>query len=103
MAIKKNIIEQLRKYKTVLIKHGIEIEQFYLFGSYAINNQKKDSDIDVAIISKSFTGNRFYDSLTVAKLRKAINLQIEPITFRPEDFNDNDPLANQIILYGKKI
>lgn len=102
MALNKDIIKQLQQYKSALIRKGIQVEAFYLFGSYARGNQLPDSDIDVAVISSSFTGNRFYDSLNVAKIKQPINQQIEPIAFRPEDFNDNDPLVDQITHFGIK-
>ena len=103
MAINKALIQQLQDYKSALIDNGIQTESFYLFGSWAKEKQTKESDIDVAIVSKNFSGNRFYDSIKAAKIRQSINLQIEPITFRPEDFNDNDPLVDQIKNYGIKI
>lgn len=103
MAINKNIINQLTKYKSALIQSGIPINAFYLFGSYAKGKQTNSSDIDVAVISDYFSGNRFYDSLNIAKIKQGINPHIEPITFRPEDFNDNDPLVDQIINFGIKL
>ena len=45
----KKIIEN---YAQVLRDNGFLFSNIYLFGSYASGKAKKDSDIDVAVISK---------------------------------------------------
>lgn len=48
---RENIINIVKNYKAIVQKDfPIEIKQFYLFGSYAKGTQRKDSDIDVALI-----------------------------------------------------
>ena len=32
-----------------------------------------------------------------------IDVRMEPVGFRPEDFNEDDPLAYQIIKYGIEV
>ena len=102
----KNVIKLdnlIKKYIESLEEHNIHISKVYLFGSYAKGSSKEFSDIDIAIISKSFTGFRFEDKMTILPLRRAIDSRIEPVPFRPEDFNQSDPLAAEIISTGKRI
>ena len=48
---RENIINIVKNYKAIVQKDfPIEIKQFYLLGSYAKGTQRKDSDIDVALI-----------------------------------------------------
>ncbi|MDR4507386.1 MAG: hypothetical protein MRJ65_03955 [Candidatus Brocadiaceae bacterium] len=63
----------------------------------------EDSDIDVALISDAFTGNRFDDRRKVVPFRRKIDSRIEPIPFRPEDFNRGGLLVEEIKNTGKKI
>ena len=103
MAPNANIIKEIRDYRKILEASGLNIVDFYLYGSYATNTATKDSDIDVAIISDAFTGNRFVDSMKIIRLKNKIDLRIEPTTFCPQDFIDEDPLVDQIKKYGIKI
>lgn len=103
MAVRKNILNLLKKYKTVIGSAGINVKEIYLFGSYAVGKSTSNSDIDIAVISDDFSGNRFKDGLSIARLREAIDLNIEPVTFRPQDFVDEDPLVAQIKRYGVRV
>lgn len=68
----------------------------FLFGSYAKGVAKPWNDIDIAIVSDSFSGDRFEDRRRIVPLRREIDSRIEPIPFRPEDFNDRSTLAEEI-------
>lgn len=100
---KKNLI--LKKVKRYLneLKKLIHIEKVYLYGSYAKGNYHKDSDIDIVIISNDFSGIRFYDYKRIVPFRRKIDVRIEPMPFRPEDFTDSDPLTIEIMRTGKEI
>ena len=104
MANKKNLIlKKVRRYLDELKKHGVYIEKVYLYGSYAKGNYHKDSDIDIVIISNDFSGIRFYDYKRIVPFRRKIDVRIEPMPFRPEDFTDSDQLAIEIMRTGKEI
>ena len=103
MAVNKNIVKEIKDYRRILEASGLHIVDLYLYGSHATNTATEDSDIDVAIISDTFTGNRFADSMRIVWLSNKIDLRIEPTTFCPQDFIDEDPLVDQIKKYGLKI
>lgn len=56
-----NIIVKVRKLLDVLTAQGLQILAAYLYGSYAIGNPHRDSDIDVAIISPDISDARIDD------------------------------------------
>ena len=91
-----SIIEIIRRYIEELEKNQIHIAEAIIFGSYARGKAKPESDIDIALISNDFTGDRFEDRRRIVPLRRIIDSRIEPIPFRPEDFNNGGPLAEEI-------
>ena len=101
MAKEKNsIIEIVKKYLQKVRSSGIRIEKAYLYGSYAENKHRKDSDIDIAIVSPDFTGDRFEDALRLKSLRWDIDLRIEPMPIVPEDFTKDNPITYEILTKG---
>jgi len=96
-------VEKIKRYLSELSRHGIHIEKAYLYGSYARGNYHKDSDIDIVIISKDFQGMRFSDWKRIAPFTEDIDVRIEPMPYRPEDFTDSDPLAVEVMATGEEI
>lgn len=104
MDSEKNLaINKVKRYIRELKKHNIRIEKVYLYGSFAKNNFHRDSDIDIVIVSKDFHGIRFYDREKIVPLRRKIDVRIEPIPYRPESFNEADPLAVEVMATGEEI
>lgn len=98
-----SVIEIAKRYIEVLEKNGIKIREAILFGSFVKGTAKEWSDIDVALVSPDFTGNRFEDRRRIVPLRRKIDSRIEPIPFRPEDFYDGGMLAEEIKRTGLRI
>lgn len=104
MASRKNlIVKKIKKYVDELKKHNIRIEKVYLYGSFAKNKYHKNSDIDIVVISNDFQGIRFLDREKIVPLRRKIDVRIEPMPYRPEDFHEADPLAVEVMATGKEI
>jgi len=97
------VIEDIRRYIRVLQKNGIPVEKAILFGSWARGEPSEESDIDVAVVSRAFSGDRFMDRRTVVPLRRKINARIEPIPFNPQLFKEGGILVDEIIRYGVRI
>lgn len=98
--IKNSIMKLVKAYIDKLNENNLYIEKAVLFGSYVKGNYKEFSDIDIALISKEFTGIRFLDREKIVPLRRKIDNRIEPMPFRPEDFTKDNPFANEIITNG---
>ena len=97
----KRIIGIAKEYVKVLQKDYFVYNAF-LFGSYAKKESHRDSDIDIAVVIKS-KKNTYELNLELMKLRRDIDLRIEPHAFLKIDFNENDPLAHEILKYGIRL
>lgn len=73
-----------------------------LFGSYAKGTNNEDSDIDIALVLKNVP-DIIDAQIELMKLRRDIDLRIEPHPFREEDFEIDDPIVYEIINNGVKI
>jgi predicted nucleotidyltransferase len=93
----------IKSYVEQLERIGIHVQQAILFGSYANGTYDEWSDIDLAIVSKDFAGDRFEDRNRIRKITLQINSDISPMPFRPEDFNDSDYFVKEIMETGIKI
>jgi len=96
-------VEAVRRYIQELQRNNIPIQGAVIFGSYAKGDPKEESDIDIALVSTAFTGDRFEDRRKIVPLRRKIDNRIEPIPFRPEDFEEGGNLVDEIKKTGKAI
>lgn len=70
----------------------------YLFGSYAKNVAKEESDVDI-LISTELTGLRFYG--LVDKLKSVLCKNVDLLT--TDQLQDNKPLIDEILQDGVKV
>jgi len=90
-----------KKFVKSLLKIGIKVQRAYLFGSHAKGKPKKDSDIDVCVVSNSFKKDYLTEMVRLRKVSLKIDSRIEPVPFLPEDLNDKySTLASEIRKYG---
>ncbi|HSL85620.1 MAG TPA: nucleotidyltransferase domain-containing protein [Bacteroidales bacterium] len=71
-------MNKVKQYR-LLLKDHFNIEAIYLYGSYARDTFNENSDIDVAIVVNSITGDFFSVNPMLWKLRREIDDRIEPI------------------------
>ena len=90
------ITDVVKKYIDELEKNRIHILEAVIFGSHAGGKARDESDIDVALVSEAFTGDRFEDRRKIVPLRRKIDSRIEPIPFKPEDFSNGGALVEEI-------
>ena len=105
---KKKIKEIVEYLKILLQKRGLEINKIILFGSYAKGNYKKDSDIDIVIISKSFRRKGIFERAEMLgnlewELIDKYLFPFDIITMSPEDFNRGVSLVSQYARDGEVI
>jgi len=77
-----------RKLKELLLSENIPVENVYLFGSCVHESTHPWSDIDVAIVHRPFLPTHFEERTKIRRSRRSIDLRIEPISFRLEDFEN---------------
>jgi len=82
-------LEQARSFAESIRSQHVSLRKVILFGSYARNEQRQFSDIDVALVADEFTGFGFQDvGLISAAISQKQFVAIEPHTFSPEQFAD---------------
>ena len=96
-------IDQIIKKLIDFISTELKIKGVYLFGSYANGNPKEYSDIDLAIVSDDFEGDRFNDKKRLNKFIIKTSLDIEVHPFKTEDFTADNPFAMEIMRTGTRI
>lgn len=94
---------KIRKYIIALQKNDIPINQAILFGSYAKGNHSEWSDIDIALVSEIFEGNRIKDRGKIRRITLSVSSDIEVLPYRPQDFTIDDPFVKEIIETGIRI
>ena len=102
-ASKDEVIRDIKKYIAELNKSGIYVHKAVLFGSWARGKATEESDVDVALVSDTFTGDRIQDRRKIVPFRRKINTRIEPMPFTQDDFNTKGILAEEIAKYGQEI
>jgi len=96
---KGDAIQIADKYIT-LISQIYSVRKAILFGSFANGTNHDDSDIAVILDSSD---DIIDTQIEMMKLRRNVDLRIEPHPFRRQDFNDSNPVANEIMKYGIEI
>lgn len=76
----RNVKEIIQRYKKTLQVLGIHVERIILYGSYAKGRQRKDSDIDLVVISDDFRGMNLRERLEILGIAAA--RIVEPVEAR---------------------
>lgn len=99
--VNQGIIETVKNY-LLLIPHDFGVKKVYLFGSFAKGNEREESDIDVAIVLDNMPD--FFDTQKkLLRLRRKVDLRIEPHPISEKDFNNMNPFAFEIQQSGIEI
>ncbi|HOW30376.1 MAG TPA: nucleotidyltransferase domain-containing protein [Bacteroidales bacterium] len=84
------------------ISNKYSVLQAFLFGSFAKGTFHEDSDIDIAVVIGS-AADIIDTQIDMMKLRRKVDLRIEPHPFVSRDFNIDNPVVNEILKYGIRI
>lgn len=99
-----NVGPIVARYLRVLQEQvGLRIERAYIYGSHVRGNATDESDIDVAIISGDFGTDWLANALLLRRARWEVDLRLEPMAFRPEQFCQDNPLAWEIMSSGTEV
>ncbi len=100
---KVEVIEKVQRLLEVLRAEGLNTTAAYIYGSQAVGTSHRDSDIDVAIVSPDLSGDRLEDWCRLNRLATQIDVRMEVIGFRPEQFRDEHPLAWEVQTKGVRL
>ncbi len=93
-----NLVSRLR---IALQANEVPVEEIIIFGSYAKNSSRPDSDLDLCIVSNSFGKDSLKEMMELTKIASKIDPMIEVHPYTPYDLaNRFDPLAKEIREYG---
>lgn len=101
--IPNNILTKIKLFISLLENNNIHIKKAILFGSYAKGTFNEWSDIDIALVSDNFQGNRFLDKETLRKFKTQIDYSISPLPFWTEDFDGSNLFVKEIMESGISI
>lgn len=96
--VEKETVEIVKRYLRAIPKR-YKVKKAFLFGSFAKNQQHRDSDIDVAIVLRSSKLTDKAD-LDLMIARRGVDMRIEPHPILAKDFNKNSPLVQEVVKYG---
>ena len=102
-AVTDEAIGVARNFRDMVSAAGVHLEKAILFGSYAKGTAGKWSDIDIALVSKDFTGVAFFDRKKINPIVIKSDTRLEPHPFRPEDFTEDNPFVKEILKQGIEI
>jgi len=98
--IPNQIRDIIDKYIRALEKEHIHVQRAVLFGSHAYGKADEWSDIDIALVSDAFEGDRFDDRSKIRRITLSVSSDLSPLPFRPEDFVSENPFVKEILDKG---
>ena len=97
MAIDKKTAIRSGKQLATLVREKIDSDALVLlFGSCAKNKTHDRSDIDIAIVSKTFGSNVVEDLASISLLSYSVHPDIEAHAFSISDWEYTTPFINEI-------
>jgi|ERR1035441_642638 predicted nucleotidyltransferase len=100
----KGIDTTIKNYLHTIVSQNIGLTKAYLFGSYARNNQREESDIDIALIVNDLDdSNKFDLQVQLLLLASKFDNRIEPHVISNIDFLAENPFAYEIMKTGIEI
>jgi predicted nucleotidyltransferase len=91
------------KLRELLRKDNIRTDLIILYGSYAKKTSKKNSDIDIAVVSRDFGRDRFSEGSRLNYLASFIDPRLEIVPIGLNEYLSNksiSPILNEIIKNG---
>lgn len=99
--VNKAIINTALEYVS-RIPAELEIKKAFLFGSFAKGMENENSDIDIAIVVGNMT-NFFSTQMQLMKVRRNLDLRIEPHPISVSDFTIKNPFVSEILKSGVEL
>ena len=102
--MEKDIRKIVKKYIHTVLHHQPDLLSAYIFGSYARNNQRTESDIDIALVIDNMADiDRFDTQVKLMLLASNIDNRIEPHPISKEELKSNNPFVLEILKTGIKL
>jgi predicted nucleotidyltransferase len=93
----KNINRIIKNYINSVLEQEPGLISAFLFGSYAQNKQRLESDIDIALVFDNLSDSeRFNTQVKLMMLASKIDTRIEPHPISKQDLLSNNPFVLEI-------
>jgi predicted nucleotidyltransferase len=93
----KNINRIIKNYINSVLEQEPGLISAFLFGSYAQNKQRLESDIDIALVFDNLSDSeRFNTQVKLMMLASEIDTRIEPHPISKQDLLSNNPFVLEI-------
>jgi len=100
----KRINNSIREYVSVIANKTPGFVTAYLFGSYAKNNQKVKSDIDIALVIDNLNDSDKFDlQVQFMLIASKFDTRIEPHPLSRQDLTSDNPFVYEIMKTGIEI
>ena len=100
---RKQFLQAIKEYKQAVQKR-FPLDGFFIFGSFATGQQKKDSDVDVLVVSSSFkplSGMERLTELSLLRSGAARKVPMDIIGVTPKELaflkKEQNPFWKQIL------
>lgn len=102
---KRQAIKIIKKFIKEVKKQGISVDRVILYGSYAKGKLRADSDIDVAVVSRSFGKDRVEEGMILFRIAGKIDSRLEPVPISINAYENDTwiPLIYEIRERGMKL
>ncbi len=88
---KGTVLEIIERFRTILESKKVKIRKIILFGSYAKENHRDGSDIDVIVISDDFASMSYWERIDLlSEVIYEIFEPIEAFSFTPNEWETSD-------------
>lgn len=87
MVKKDDLIRRLREFVSA-VSAKVGVKAVFLFGSRASGRPRKDSDVDLVIVSPSFRGKKFHQRASRLHDLWSIDLPVDFLCLTPEEFEE---------------
>ncbi|MBI4148517.1 nucleotidyltransferase domain-containing protein [Candidatus Woesearchaeota archaeon] len=81
----KALAQKLKEFKTRLSK-DVSVEKIILFGSRARGKAKRESDVDLIVVSKNFKGKKSYERAVGFYRHWNLDYPVDFLCYTPEEF-----------------
>jgi len=99
---RESVLRVIEMFRQALEKKKIKIQTIILYGSCAREDYQEGSDIDLIVISKSFSKIGYWDRIELlTDVIYELYEPIEAVAMSPEDWADGDSMFVEYAKHGK--
>jgi uncharacterized protein len=94
----------ISKYIESIAKQNPRLSKVYLFGSYAKQTDRPESDIDIALIIENLKDDERFDlQVQMMVFASDFDIRIEPHPISSDELKKNNPFVSEIVKTGIEI